>query len=117
MHTTTIVGRVGGDPKPIGQNGATFSIATEEWNSSTQERETTWSRLVAFGKTAETVNKYVTKGRLIAVTCRYQIRDYKDKDGNDRQDHSFFITHLELLPDGKGKQDDAAPKEDLGKLW
>jgi single-strand DNA-binding protein len=108
MHTTTIVGRVGADPKPLGQNGCYFSIATERYNSSTQQRDTTWSRLKAFGKTAETAGKYVTKGRLIAVICHYEVNDYESNDGTDRQDHSFVIDNLELLPDGKGQQPAAA---------
>ena len=108
MHTTTIVGRVGSDPKPVGQNGCAFSIATEEYNSSTQARETTWSRCVAFGKTAETAMKYVTKGRLIGVICRYQVREYTTQAGEKREDHSFFIRELELMPDGK-QHTQAAP--------
>jgi len=118
MHTTMIVGRVGSDPKPVGQSGCAFSIATDEWNSSTKERETTWSRCVAFGKTAETASKYVTKGRLVAVRCRYQVREY-EVNGEKRVDHSFLVDHLELLPDGtrQEEQKQNEPVENLGNLW
>jgi single-strand DNA-binding protein len=104
MHVTHIIGRVGSDPKPIGQSGCAFSIATEEYNGSTKQRETTWSRCVAFGKTAEVATKYVTKGRMIAVTATYQVREYTSAAGDKREDHSFRIRELELLPDGRGQQ-------------
>ena len=102
MHTTTIVGRVGSDPKPLGQVGCYFSVATERYNGGTKQRETTWSRVKAFGKTAETCQKYVTSGRLVGITCHYEVSKYTDRTTQmEREDHSFVIDNLELLPDGK----------------
>lgn len=115
MHVTLIIGRVGADPKPLGQSGCSFSVATDDWNGATKERETTWSRLVAFGKTAETATKYVTKGRMIAARCRYQVREY-EVNGEKRVDHSFLVDNLELLPDGT-KQKQQQPQEEFEKLW
>jgi single-strand DNA-binding protein len=108
MHVTHIIGRVGSDPKPLGQSGCAFSIATEEYNGATKQRETTWSRCVAFGKTAEIATKYVTKGRMIAVLATYQVREYTGSAGEKREDHSFRIRELELLPDGKNHQQQQA---------
>lgn len=120
MHTTFIVGRVGGDPKPIGTGaGRRFSIATDEWNSQKGERETTWSDCVAFGKTAEKVDKHVTKGRLVAVRARYTRRKYQDRNGAEQEAHSFLVDHLELLPDGRQQQqaDADSQTDDLVPTW
>jgi len=117
MHTTTIVGRVGSDPKPLGQVGCYFSIATERYNGGTKQRETTWSRCKAFGKTAETCQKYVTKGRLVGVVAHYEVSKYKDSTGADREDHSFVIDNLELMPDGKQHAPDPNAAPDPNGVW
>lgn len=119
MNQCNFVGRVGQDPQPVGSSGARFSLAIDEYNSNTKQQETLWVPLVAFGKTAEVVTKYVTKGRLLRVTAKFQIREY-EYQGEKRKDSNFFITDLELLPDGKGKQ--ATPGGDPvptsgDKLW
>lgn len=121
MNQANFVGRVGQDPQPVGSSGARFSIAIDEYNSQTKQQETLWVPLVAFGKTAEIVSKYVTKGRLVRVTCKFQIREY-EHNNEKRKDSNFFITELELLPDGKGKPAAATPGGDPvpsgeSKLW
>jgi single-strand DNA-binding protein len=112
-----IVGRVGSDPKPLGQVGCYFSIATDRYNSSTKQRDTTWSRCKAFGKTAETCQKYVTTGRLVGVIAHYEVSKYTDKTGVEREDHSFIIDNLELLPDGKQHTQNAPDPNASGSAW
>lgn len=117
MNVCSFVGRVGQDPKPLGDNGARFSMAIDEYNSQTKSRETLWINCVAFGKTAETVKNYVEKGRLVGITARYQVRKYQS-GGEERTDHGFIVDRLELLPDGSQKRKAAAQEdEDSGGLW
>ena len=105
MHSSTIVGRMGSDPKPLGQTGCYFSVATEAYNPASKQRETTWSRIKAFGKNAEFVNQYLGKGRLVAIVAHYEVSEYDDKQtGQKRQDHSFIVDRIEPLPDGSGQQ-------------
>ncbi|MDR1328875.1 MAG: single-stranded DNA-binding protein [Oscillospiraceae bacterium] len=60
------------------------------------KRETDFIQAVAWRKTAEFVNKYFGKGDPIIVSGRLQVRDYTDKNGNDRRaveivaDHAYF---------------------------
>ena len=49
------------------------------------ERETDFIDIVAFGKTAEHMASYYTKGRMIIVSGRLQIRTWTDKEGNKRR--------------------------------
>lgn len=69
---TTIIGYVGKDPDskftPKGQQVTNFSVATShKYNG---EEETTWFRVVTWGKIAEACNNYVKKGMLVAVEGR-----------------------------------------------
>lgn len=49
------------------------------------EKETDFIDVVAWRNTAEFVSKYFTKGRMAVVEGRLQIRDWKDKEGNNRR--------------------------------
>ena len=124
MHSTTIVGRMGSDPKPLGQTGCYFSVATESYNPGPKSRETTWSRIKAFGKSAEFAINYLSSGRLVAIVAHYEVSEYTDKDGNQRQDHSFIVDRIEPLPDGSKRQEqgqfgNAGPQQSGGggSIW
>ena len=76
-QSITIAGYVGRDAEmrftPQGQNVTTFSVATDrKYTSSSGEQvdETTWFRITAWGKLAETCNNYVKKGKLVLVEGR-----------------------------------------------
>ena len=72
-----IVGNLGRDPEmrytPSGQPVTNFSVATNRrYTSSSGERvdETTWFRVSAWGRLAETCNQYLSKGRKVLVEGR-----------------------------------------------
>ena len=54
-------------------------------NKDTNEKNTDFIDVVAWRQTAEFVCKYMTKGRMAVVEGRLQIRDWKDRDGNNRR--------------------------------
>ena len=73
----TIVGYLGGDPEmrytPSGQAVTNFSVATSRrWTTNEGERaeETTWFRVSAWGRQAETTNQYLGKGSRVLVEGR-----------------------------------------------
>ena len=49
-----------------------------------KKEDTQWHRVVLWGKTAETLKDYLTKGKQIYVEGRLQTRKWKDKEGNDK---------------------------------
>lgn len=49
-----------------------------------EERQTDFFNVVAYGKTAEFINKYFSKGQLVLVAGRIENRTWDDKDGNKR---------------------------------
>jgi single-strand DNA-binding protein len=86
-----LLGYVGGDPEPVSPTsgvGARFSLAVNRvWTDSAgeQKTETDWFQIVAWGKLAENVIAYLSKGRQVFVTGRPQIRQWLDKEGGRRE--------------------------------
>jgi single-strand DNA-binding protein len=69
--------------------------------------ETTYHRVVVWGKTAEAVCKFLTAGREIEVTGRSTERTYKDRDGNDRQAteiNAFRVQFLNRQPEADAEK-------------
>ena len=59
--------------------------------------QTEWHRITAWGKTAEVIEKYVTKGKEIAVEGKLTHRSYDDKDGIKRYVTEILVLELLLL--------------------
>lgn len=66
---------------------ASFTIAVDRDmpNKQTNEKEVDFIDVVAWRSTADFVSKYFSKGRMIVVSGRLQIRNWTDKDGNKRR--------------------------------
>lgn len=85
-QSVTLVGNLGKDPDlrftPGGQPVTTFSVATSRNYTSNGQKvdETTWFRITAWGKLAETCNQYLRKGSKVLVEGRLT----PDKDGGPR---------------------------------
>lgn len=72
---------------PSGKSVASVSVACDRdfANKESGERVTDFIDIVAFGSTADHIAKYFTKGKMIIVSGRLQIRNWNDKDGNKRR--------------------------------
>lgn len=93
-----LIGHLGNRPDirttENGKKYARFSVATNEiYRNSKGEKltETLWHNLVAWGKVAELVEKYLIKGAEIAIEGKLINRSYIDKDGNKK-----FITEVQV---------------------
>ena len=91
LNHITVMGRLTRDPElrrtAAGVAVASFTVAVDRDFSDKQsgEKETDFIDCVAWRQTGEFVSKYFTKGRMIVVDGRLQIRGWKDKDGNNRR--------------------------------
>ena len=99
-----LVGNVGQEPVitnlESGKTVARFSLATNEsYKNSEGKRikDTQWHTLVAWGKTAEIVEKYVSTGKEIAIEGKLTSRSYKDKDDNKRFVTEVVVSEILLL--------------------
>ena len=91
LNHIVIMGRLTRDPElrrtGSGLPVASFSVAVDRdfGKNENGEKETDFIDCVAWRNTAEYVSKYFTKGSMIVVSGRLQIRSWTDKDGNKRR--------------------------------
>ena len=91
LNHITIMGRLTRDPELRRTNSGTpvasFTVAVDRDFSGKDggEKETDFIDCVVWRNTAEFVSKYFTKGRMMVVSGRLQLRDWTDKDGNKRR--------------------------------
>ena len=91
LNHITIMGRLTRDPE-LRRTGsgiavASFTVAVDRdfGGRDGGEKETDFIDCVAWRQTGEFVSKYFTKGRMIVVSGRLQIRSWTDKEGNKRR--------------------------------
>jgi single-strand DNA-binding protein len=101
-----LVGNTGNDPEILtldsGKKLAKLTIATNETyknDSGEKITDTQWHNVVAWGKTADIIEKYVTKGSHIAIEGKLTHRSYDDKNGEKK--YSTEVVVSELLMMGK----------------
>lgn len=117
MNKVILIGRLGADPETRTTAGGTtvanLRLATSERRKEGSEwvEATEWHRLVAFGKTAENVAKYQSKGSQLAVEGRIQTNKWQDKDGNDKYTTEIICDRLEFIG-SKGESKPDAPRQD-----
>ncbi len=99
-----LIGNVGNDPEiktlEGGKKLASLSIATNE--SYTNEKgekveQTEWHRVTAWGKTAEIIEKYVTKGKEVAIEGKLSHRSYDDKNGEKRYITEVIVSGIQMF--------------------
>lgn len=103
-NSVRLLGHLGDDPKVRkldgGKTVANFSIATNEiYRDSNGEKqsETTWHRLVAWGKQAEIAEKYLKKGSEITIEGKLTNRSWEDKNGEKQYATEIVINSMLLL--------------------
>jgi len=98
-----LIGHVGQEPEIKNFDGkklANISIATNEvYTNQKGEKveQTTWHRVTAWGKTAEIIEKYVNKGKEVAIEGKLSNRSYDDKDGNKRYVTEVIANEILLI--------------------
>ena len=109
VNKVILVGNLGRDAElrytPGGAAVATLNLATTEvWNDKNQQRQekTEWHRIVLWGKQAESLQEYLTKGKQIYVEGRLQTRQWDDKDGNKKYTTEIKADRITLLGGGGG---------------
>ena len=76
----------------------------------TKKEETCFVDCTAFGGTAETINKYMTKGKPIYVEGRLNFNQWTDEGGKKHSQLKVVVEKFEFLPDGH-KQTESVPQE------
>ncbi len=107
VNKVILVGNLGRDAElrytPGGAAVATLNMATTEVfkdREGQKKEDTQWHRVILWGKTAETLQDYLTKGKQIYVEGKLQTRKWKDKDGNDKYTTEIRGDRVVLLGGG-----------------
>lgn len=100
LNSISIMGRLSSDPQlrrtASGKAVASFSVACERdfKNQQTGEKEVDFIECVAWGGTAEMVEKYFHKGQMAVATGRLQLRDWTDKNGQKRRTAEILVNSI-----------------------
>ena len=86
---------------------ATFTLAIDRPVKAGKEKEADFPRVTAFGKTAENCEKYLAKGRMVAVQGSIQTGSYEDKDGKRVYTTDVIANRVEFLEWGDRPQGNA----------
>lgn len=102
-NKVSLIGRTGKEVEIINfEKGklAKVSLATSDFYTNAlgeKVEETQWHNLVVSGKLADIMEKYVTKGKEIAVEGKIQYKTYEDKEGVKRYSTEIRVEELVLL--------------------
>ena len=101
MNSVSLIGRLTRDPDirygAASQTAiARFSIAIDRMPDRNGEKKTDFPNIVCFGKTAELVEKYMSKGRLVGIQGRLQTGSYQDKDGKTVYTTDVVVEEIEF---------------------
>jgi len=102
LNRVVLIGRLTADPElrytGSGVPVVNFRIAVDRpFSSSSGERQTDFINIVAWRQRAEFAANYLTKGRLVAVDGRLQIRQWTTQDGQRRQTAEVVADELRGL--------------------
>jgi single-strand DNA-binding protein len=116
VNKVILVGNLGKDPElSYTQSGTArcrFSLATSESytnNAGERQAKTEWHNIVVWGKLAETVSKFLQKGRQVYLEGRIQNRSYEDKEGIKRYISEINANRVTFLGGRGGGQSESVP--------
>ena len=111
MNNITVAGSLGKDAEvrylPNGDPVASFSVA----DSQGKEKPTIWWNCQLFGKRAESLAQYLTKGQAVAVSGTVAEREWIDKDGQKRKTMDVRVADVALQGGKRDAQPAAAPRQ------
>lgn len=122
LNKVQLIGRLGKDPEvrhlDSGMTVSNFSIATSESYTNKQGEkveQTEWHAIVAWGKIAEIIEKWVTKGMLIYIEGKLKTRKW-EKDGQTHYATEIFADSLQMLSKSEPKEQSQPAKQNSDNL-
>ena len=99
-----LIGYVGNEPEiktfDGGKKLANLTIATNDTyrnDKGDKVEQTEWHKVTAWGKTADIIEKYVTKGKEVAIEGKLTHRSYEDKNGEKRYITEVIVNEILLI--------------------
>ena len=112
MNSVILIGRLTRDPElvytPGNQTAVThFSIAVDRPGTQGREKQADFIRITTFGKQAENCDRYLHKGKQVAVNGRIQTGSYKNKEGQTVYTTDVIANNVEFL----GSSQQSTPRQ------
>lgn len=95
---------------------ARFALAVARPKVNGKEATSDFPSIIAFGKTAEMAEKYLSKGKLIAIIGRIQTGNYTDKDGKKVYTTDVVAEKIEFLESKRNEESKSEPREEQAKI-
>lgn len=104
INKVVLIGRLAKDPelRYAQGNGTAVCKFTLAVARPFKKDETDFINCVSFGKAAETINQYMTKGRQLAVTGSIRTGSYDAQDGTKRYTTDIAVDEFEFIGNGQG---------------
>lgn len=119
VNKVILVATCGKDPEmksmPNGNAVANFSVATSEsWKDAqgNKQESTEWHRCVAFGRLAEIIGQYVTKGSKVYLEGKLKTRQW-EQDGQKRYATEVLVSEMQMLDSKPAGQSEAPVRQDV----
>ncbi|MCD6310501.1 MAG: single-stranded DNA-binding protein [Candidatus Eremiobacteraeota bacterium] len=113
LNKVILIGRVAREPElrstPSGKQVTNFAIAVDRRFGSGQDVD--FINIVAWQKLAEICAQYLTKGKLIAIVGRIQVRNYEAQDGTRRTAYEVVANEMQMLDRGPAGSFQVSPPE------
>lgn len=115
LNRIVLIGRLTRDPElrytPSAKAVTSFTLAVDRRRNQQGEKETDFIDIVTWGRLAETCSKYLSKGRLVAVEGRLQIRSYETQDGQKRKVAEVVADGIHFMPASTRGAESEIPEE------
>lgn len=112
MNNATFAGRAAGPAElrktQSGQSSSNFSLAVDRPKRNGEKQDPLWIRVTLWGKLAETVSQFITKGKQLTVSGSVDLRSFETQGGEKRTDLTLNADKLTLLGGGEKKQNSEA---------
>lgn len=103
-NSVYLIGNLGASPEvktlESGKKLTQLSLATSDTYKNSKgesEKTTQWHKVVAFGKLAEIMEKYLVKGSEVAIQGQINYRTYEDKDGQKKYLTEILANEMLML--------------------
>jgi single-strand DNA-binding protein len=103
MNTVTLIGTLTKDPELRGGERKVCAMRLAERNGRS-ESSPLFINVAAFGRQAETCERYLSKGRSVAVAGQLRAREWEGEDGRKRSEISIAADRVDFLPGGNGRR-------------
>lgn len=116
MNHVMLIGRLTKDPEIRYTSGsqtavATFGLAIDRPPSKSGDKQSDFPRVIVFGKQGENCEKYLSKGRMVAIEGRLQTGSYKNKNGDTVYTTDVVANRVEFIDWAERKKAEEDPQE------